>query len=92
MILTILGLLFVFAIPGFLVTMIFFEKSDKFEKTILSIILSISFYVLLGVFLGFNETAKNLTGGLSTFNLWIYSLVINIALLVIYIIKKRNKK
>ncbi len=92
MITTILGLLFVFVIPGFLITQIVFPKEKILEKIALTVLLSISFYILLGLILGFNEFTYKITGGLSEFNVWVYSIVINILLLVIYLVKVRKSK
>jgi uncharacterized membrane protein len=87
---TIFGLLFVLFIPGFLITQILFKKSELLEKILLTVLLSIGFYVILGIFLGFNETMKNITGGLSKRNIWIYSIVINLILVVVYFIKSKK--
>ena len=92
MITTILGLLFIFVIPCFLLTQIIFPKEKKLEKIALTVLLSISFYIVLGLVLGFNEFTYRITGGLSEFNVWIYSIVINILLLVIYLVKVRKSK
>jgi uncharacterized membrane protein len=92
MLLIILGLLFIFFIPGFLITIIFFEKSEFLEKAILSVLLSIAFFVFLGVMLGFSETMKNITGGLSSLNLWIYSLGLNLLLFAYYLLRRTKKQ
>ena len=90
MITTILGLLFIFVIPGFLITNIIFPKEKKPEKIILTILLSISFYIFLSLILGFNEFTYKITGGLTEFNVWLYSVVINVILVVVYYVKRRK--
>ncbi len=92
MILTLIGLIFLFFVPGFLIVKILFEDIKILEVVILSLMLSIGFYVFLGVFLGFSELNMKLTGGLS--KTWTYTLVINLALFVvlIYRLKKPKKK
>jgi len=88
---TLFGLLFVFFIPGFLITRILFDNIELLEKILLSILMSVGFYVFLGMFLGFNETMKNITGGLSTFNIWIYTIIINSLLLAAYLLKSKKQ-
>ncbi len=91
MITAILGLLFVFVIPGLLLTFIIFPKEKKLEKIILTILLSISFFVVLGLILGFNEFTYKITGGLSSFNIWLYTIIINGLLAVVYFVKHHKK-
>lgn len=93
MIIPIIGALFIFVIPGLLITLIFFSEIKLLEKIVLTFILSTSFVVILGVLLGFNEFTYNLTGGITKTNLWIYYLVINVSMLGYYIYAKNiNKK
>ncbi len=89
MITTILGLLFVFVIPGFLITQIVFPKEKILEKIALTVLLSISFYILLGLILGFNEFTYRVTGGLA--NVWLYSIIINIILFIVFFVKRWKK-
>ena len=91
MITTILGLLFIFVIPGFLLTQIIFPKEKELEKIVLTVLLSISFYIVLGFVLGFNEFTYKLTGGLSSFNVWLYSIILNIILLIVFLLKHWKK-
>ena len=65
----VIAIFFIFFIPGFLITYILFPKVQIYEKILLSILLSIGFYIIIGLILGFNETMKNLTGGLTSYNL-----------------------
>jgi uncharacterized membrane protein len=92
MIQAIIGIIFIFFLPGFLFALLFLEDFKLYEKLFLGVILSISFYILLGLFLGFNLTMKTFTGGLTEFNLWIYSLVFCFMMSGAYIFKriKRN--
>ena len=88
MIQAIIGLLFVFVIPGFLLTQIFFKKEKILEKVFLTVLLSVMFIVVLGLVLGFNELTFRLTGGLE--RLWVYVIVLNLILFVMYL--KKEKK
>ena len=90
MLLQILGLLFVLVIPGLLLTQILFKEAELPEKILLVFLLSIAFSVALGLFLGFNELMKNITGGLK--NVWVYSVVINAALALLYFSKTTGSK
>ena len=78
-----IALFYMFFIPGFLIMNILFPKVQVYEKILLSILFSIGFFIVIGLILGFNETMNNLTGGLTSFNLWIYSTVLNLILLFI---------
>jgi uncharacterized membrane protein len=89
MIISIVGLLFLFIIPGFFLVKIFFNKESRVEKVILTIILSLVFSIILGLLLGFNEYTFKLTGGLNY--LWIYYIVLNLGLLGYIMYKKRKK-
>ncbi len=79
------GLLFVFFIPGFLLTLLFFEDEPWHAKALFSVVISICFTVFLGLLLGFNETMKNITGGLS--KTWMYMLMFNGLLVFMNIFK-----
>jgi uncharacterized membrane protein len=61
----ILALAFILVIPGYLLAKIFFKKSDKPERFVLIILLSVMFSVFLGLILGFSAKI-----GLNSFNLW----------------------
>ncbi len=88
MIQAIIGILFVFVIPGFLLTQIFFKKEKILEKLFLTVLLSITFTVVLGLLLGFNELTFRLTGGLH--KLWVYVIILNVILLGIYVLKQKK--
>ncbi len=91
----IIGLLFGLFIPGFLLTLILFKKIDILERIALSIGLSIAIDVLVGLFLGANKTMKEITGGITELNVWLYLIFISVILGFIYVLrlpKKTNKK
>ena len=79
----IFGLLFALFIPGFLVALIFFKELELIEKVALAFVFSICIDIIVGLFLGYNEAMKNLTGGITAFNIWIYLVVITIILILI---------
>jgi len=79
----IFGLLFALFIPGFLVALIFFKELEVIEKVALAFVFSICIDIIVGLFLGYNEAMKNLTGGITAFNIWIYLVVITIILILI---------
>jgi uncharacterized membrane protein len=82
-----IGLFFVFVIPGFLLTQIFFKDSEVLEKILSTVLMSIMFTTAIALLLGFNEFTFNLTGGLK--NIWAYVSVGNILLLLAYIGKEK---
>lgn len=85
----IFGLLLALFVPGFLVALIFFKELEVIEKVALGFVFSICIDIIVGLFLGYNEAMKNLTGGITAFNIWIYLLIISIILSLIY--AKREK-
>lgn len=80
----IIGLLFALFIPGYLVTLIFFKELKLLQKIALAITFSIMIDVAIGIFLGYNENMKNITGGVTSGNVWFYSLIVTGFLLVMY--------
>ena len=54
----------------------------------LGFVLSISLDIFLGLFLGYNENMKNLTGGITAYNVWVYLLAITFILFIIYVYKE----
>lgn len=95
----IIGLSFGLFIPGYLLTLILFKKIDILERIALAIGLSISIDVLVGLFLGANKTMKEITGGITEFNVWFYLIFVSLALGVVYLFqlqiehkKKKSKK
>ena len=81
MILVIIGALFIFVIPGLLITLNYFNETKTLEKIALTVILSIVFVVFIGILLGFNEFTFKLAGGLTKTNLWVIYLVVCVGLL-----------
>ena len=88
------GLLFSLFIPGFLLTLILFKELDLIEKIGLGMVLSICIDIALGLFLGYNEYMKELTGGIIAKNIWIGLITISLGLFVIYLfqIKLANSR
>lgn len=87
----VIGLPLALFIPGYLITLIFFDELEKLEKIALGFVLSICVDISLGLFLGYNKTMKDLTGGITALNLWIYLSVITLILFIIYLLKKKGK-
>lgn len=85
----IIGSLFALFIPGYLLVLIFFKELNKLQKIALAIVLSIIIAVVIGIFLGYNATMKNITGGVTEYNVWIYELLISGILFIIYILKEK---
>ncbi len=83
----IIGSLFALFIPGYLLVLIFFKELNMLQKAALAIVLSIITSVSIGIFLGYNETMKNLTGGVTEYNVWTYELLVSGILFVIYLLK-----
>ena len=83
------GALFAFFIPGFILVLLFFKELNKLQKIALAVVLSMITAVAIGIFLGYNETMKNLTGGVTAYNVWIYELTVTGILLVIYLLKEK---
>ncbi|MBT4352055.1 hypothetical protein HOD20_05995 [archaeon] len=93
------GFLIALFVPGFLIVYLFFEELEILEKISLSIALSITTTIFMGIFLGYNEYMKNLTGGITQANVWKYSLNIILTLSILCLGKigyklwsKRKKK
>ena len=80
----IIGLPLALFIPGYLIARIFFHELEELEKVALGFVLSIALDIFLGLFLGYNETMKNLTGGITALNLWIYLGGLTIILLIFW--------
>lgn len=88
----VLGLALALFIPGYLIARIFFKELSELEKIALAFVLSISIDIFLGLFLGYNEKMKNLTGGITAFNLWLYLSLITAVLLVIYLLRMTREE
>jgi uncharacterized membrane protein len=82
----IIGLLLALFITGYLVTRIFFKELSELEKVAIGCVLSIAIDIAIGLFLGYNETMKNLTGGITAFNLWLYLGSLTIVLIIVWVL------
>ncbi|MFP4112318.1 MAG: hypothetical protein ACLFPQ_05430 [Candidatus Woesearchaeota archaeon] len=71
------GFAFGLFIPGYLITLTFFKELKPLEKITLGFILSVCLDIIVGLILGYNETTKNITGGITALNLWIALLSIS---------------
>lgn len=87
----IFGLALALFIPGYLMARIFFKELSELEKVALGFVLSISLDIFLGLLLGYNETMKNITGGITALNLWVYLSLITLVLLLVYIITNKEE-
>jgi len=85
------GLILTLFLPGYLVARIFFKELAELEKVAIAFVISISIDIFLGIFLGYNEQMKNLTGGITASNLWLHLSLIALILLVVYMIKRRDE-
>lgn len=71
-----------FLIPGYLFTKILFKNElDSIEEIALSIGLSLSINIFVGLLLSFNRL-------FTFFNLWISVLAVSLGLLLIYFVKR----
>lgn len=86
------GLAFALFIPGYLLALIFFKELSNLEKVALGFVFSICIDVFLGLFLGANETMKNITGGITAGNIWLGLLIISGLLFFVYMLRFRPKK
>jgi len=76
------GTIFLFLIPGYLFTKILFKNElESIEEIALSIGLSLSINIFIGLILSFNKL-------FTFFNLWISVLAVSLVLLLIYFIKR----
>jgi len=87
----IIGLPLVLFITGYLVARIFFKQLSELEKVALGFVLSIAIDIIVGLFLGYNEAMKNLTGGITTFNLWLYLGSLTIILVIVWALKNTEE-
>jgi len=87
----IIGLPLALFIPGYLVARIFFKELEELEKVALGFVLSIAIDILVGLFLGYNETMKNITGGITTFNLFLYLGSITVILIMVWAIRNKEE-
>ena len=78
-------------IPGYLLARIFFNELQELEKVALGFVLSIALDIFLGLFLGYNEYMKDMTGGITAFNLWIYLGSITVVLVIFWALIRRDE-
>jgi uncharacterized membrane protein len=79
----VIGLPLALFIPGYLAAQIFFRELSQLEKIALGFVLSICIDIAVGLFLGYNRSMKDLTGGITALNLWAYLVSITVILAVI---------
>jgi uncharacterized membrane protein len=87
----IIGLPLALFIPGYLIARIFFNELEELEKIALGFVLSIALDIFLGLFLGYNKYMKELTGGITTTNLWVYLGSITIILIIFWALIQREE-
>jgi uncharacterized membrane protein len=87
----IVGLPLALFIPGYLIARIFFNELEELEKVALGFVLSIALDIFLGLFLGYNKYMKDLTGGITAFNLWIYLGSITIILTIFWALIQKEE-
>lgn len=85
----VVGVPLVFFLPGYLIMLIFFDELDLLERIGFGSLLSISLTIALGLFLGYNTSMRDLTGGITAMNLWVHLGSITVALTAIYLVKTR---
>ncbi|MFH0978567.1 MAG: DUF1616 domain-containing protein [Candidatus Woesearchaeota archaeon] len=88
----IVGLPLALFIPGYLLSLIFFKELDQLEKIGLGFVLSICVDIAVGLFLGYNKRMKDITGGITATNLWIYLGGITLLLLAVYFLRLSRTK
>ena len=88
----VVGLPLALFLPGFLLALIFFKELDMLEKVALGFVLSICVDIAVGLFLGYNKTMKDITGGINALNLWFYLGAVTVVLAGIYFFISRRKK
>ena len=86
----IIGLPLALFIPGYLLALIFFKELDTREKIGLGFVLSICVDIAVGLFLGYNKRMKDITGGITATNLWVYLGGITIIFLAVYLFREKT--
>jgi len=76
MISVIIALIFIF-LPGYMLSR--FYKVDKDERLILSVAFSITLITLMGFLLGGNKSLKQLTGGYTFTNIFVFLTILTVA-------------
>ncbi len=88
--LSLVGILFILLIPGFLLSLIIFKELEIFERLATSIVFSIGTTVLIGLFLGATKYNKIAFGGINSLNIWISLVVVSLILFLLYFYKSRK--
>jgi uncharacterized membrane protein len=86
----IIGLPLALFLPGYFIALIWFHELERLEKVALAFVLSICIDIAVGLFLGYNKQMKDITGGITAVNLWLYLLAITVLLAAIYSYKNRK--
>ena len=87
----IIGLALALFLPGYILARIILREMAGLEKIALGFVLSIALDIIVGLFLGYNKYMKNLTGGITALNLWIYLGGITLILLMLWAIIRREE-
>jgi len=87
----VIGLPLALFLPGYLIARIFFKELDELEKIALGFVISIAIDIIVGLFLGYNETMKNFTGGITALNLWLYLGTLTIILFVTWVVRNNEE-
>jgi uncharacterized membrane protein len=88
----IFGFMLSLFVPGYLLARIFFNDAEPLEKIGLGFVLSIVLDVALGLLLGYNQAVRDITGGITALNMWIYLVGTTVFLFIILMIKDRDDR
>jgi|GEM_PF-2266972 len=82
----VIGLPLALFIPGYLIAWLAFRELSHLEKIALGFVMSICVDIAVGLFLGYNKQMKELTGGITALNLWVYlgSITVILAVMLFY--------
>lgn len=89
----VIGLTLGLFLPGYILTLILFKKLNQIDKISLAIGLSICIDIAVGLFLGANETARLITGGITESSIWHSLLIVTGVFLTAFLLTSlsRNK-
>lgn len=73
------GIVFALFLPGFFLSLLLFKKMSFLERVVLSVLFSIIITTTLTIVLGFDEAAKERTGGVTPQNVWKWEIIITSA-------------
>ncbi len=88
----ILGLVLALLVPGFIIVQTFFSELKLLEKVAYIITFSVMTDIVIAIFLGYNESWAQVTGGLTFENIMKAEIVVIILLLVLFLAKYLVKK